>query len=206
MKKHQVIIMGAGGFGYELYQLLLDSKRYTVVGFVDAKEKQEDGKLWLGGDKDLKKIKSKCDQAFIAIGDTQRKEKVYSLLKREGFNLPVFVHPSAHVAQTVQMDEGTIVYPHVTLHHNVRIGKCGLINSNASVGHDTCFGDFVTLGPNTAIAGRITVANRVYVGIGAAMNENLNITDDVVIGAGSVVVSSIQEKGVYVGVPSKRMS
>lgn len=204
---NSALIVGAGGFGMELYSLL-EGVDWPVAGFVDTRinpEIEKTGKPYLGSDADLETIRSQVSTAFIAVGDMHKRTALFTLLQRCDYNLPPFVHPLAYVAKTARISAGSVIYPHATLHHNVRIGRGVLINSHATVGHDSVCGDFATLNPNAAVAGRVSIGERVFIGLGAGIIENLSLCAETTIGAGAIVIASIEESGTYVGCPARKV-
>lgn len=55
------------------------------------------------------------------------------------------------------------------------------------------------------LAGNVHVGNNTWIGIGVSVSNNLCICENCMIGAGAVVVHSIDEQGIYVGVPSRKI-
>lgn len=49
----------------------------------------------------------------------------------------------------------------------------------------------------------VTIGNNVWIGAGACVLGGVRISDNVVIGANAVVTRSIEEVGVYAGVPAR---
>ena len=45
-----------------------------------------------------------------------------------------------------------------------------------------------------------------HIGAGTTIKNNIQIIDNCTIGAGAVVVKNIEEKGIYVGVPAKKIN
>ena len=202
------IIVGAGGFGRELCQLI-SASGWTVAGFVDAADLADTASLarpLLGDDAALPQLRRQCGNAFIAVGDLERRRRICARLEELDFTLPVFVHPSAYAADTALLAQGVIVYPNASLLHRVSLGRCVLVNANASIGHDTVCGDFTTINPNSAISGNVTIGSEVLIGAGATIIERLKIADHAVVGAGSVVIRAITAPGTYVGNPSRKVS
>ena len=105
----------------------------------------------------------------------------------------------------VQIDEGSVIMANATINSSVQIGKHCIINTGAIVEHDDFLENYVHISPNAALAGNVKVGKRTHIGIGANVKNNINIVSDVIIGAGAVVIRDIKEKGVYVGIPARRV-
>lgn len=115
------------------------------------------------------------------------------------------VSEAAWVHATVEIGEGVVVAPGAVLSLDAVIGSHSLIGIGASVSHHTLLGRFVTLSPGVTVAGRCTFGDGVFLGVGAVVSNEVSIASGAVIGAGAVVVDSIDEPGVYIGVPARKI-
>jgi acetyltransferase-like isoleucine patch superfamily enzyme len=59
--------------------------------------------------------------------------------------------------------------------------------------------------PGSVISGDVNIGNNVYLGTNASIREKLSIYSLSVIGMNSCVIKHIEESGVYVGVPAKKI-
>jgi sugar O-acyltransferase (sialic acid O-acetyltransferase NeuD family) len=191
-------IVGAGGFGREVYWSLSEEDRTNCVFFVD--EQYYDGKD--------EKIKSILDfnpneyELVIAIGDSNDREKMVNSLPK---NTKYFthIHPSVQIhGNDVEIGEGSIICAGTIITTNVKIGKHAHLNLITTIGHDNIIGDYFTTAPGVKISGNCNIGNRVYFGTGACNRQKIIICDDVVIGLNSGVVKNIDNSGVYVGTPA----
>jgi acetyltransferase-like isoleucine patch superfamily enzyme len=66
-------------------------------------------------------------------------------------------------------------------------------------------GNHCSIGPNVVISGRTTIGDLVFIGAGATVINRIKICSQVVIGAGATVVKNIEEPGIYVGIPAKKI-
>ena len=137
----------------------------------------------------------------IGIGSAEVREKLS--------NLPVkwytAIHPSAVVSPKATIGEGTVVMPNAVINFGAVIGKHTIINSSAVVEHDNLIGDYVHISVGAKLGGAVHVGKATWVGIGATVSNNTIICAQCLVGAGAVVVKNIEDSGVYVGVPAKRI-
>ena len=140
---------------------------------------------------------------IIAIGNNEVREKIADNLKNVHF--ATLIHPSAVVSDRAVISEGTVVFPLAVINSGAIIGKHCIINSGAIVEHDCIIKDFVHVSPNATICGTVVVGKKTHIGAGATVINNLSIADDVVVGAGAVVTKDIDEKGIFVGIPAKKL-
>lgn len=62
------------------------------------------------------------------------------------------------------------------------------------------------ISPRTNMAGIVKVGKGSWIGIGSVVSNNVDITSGCKVGAGAVVVKDIEEAGIYIGVPARRMN
>jgi sugar O-acyltransferase (sialic acid O-acetyltransferase NeuD family) len=192
-------IIGSGGFGREVKQLLLDNNQNEeIVFFVD--------------DDYIDKISmplSKFDvnefEVVIAIGDPVKRKNIVDRLP---INTKFFtaVHKSVQLLDSnIQIGEGSILCAGTILTTNITIGKHCHLNLLSTIGHDTIIGDYFTTAPGTKTSGNCKIGNNVYFGTNSSVREKISICDNVVVGLNAGVVKNITESGIYVGVPAKKI-
>lgn len=118
-------------------------------------------------------------------------------------------------ASSVQMDaielgDGAILSPFVTLTSNLRIGRHFHANIYSYVAHDCLIGDFVTFAPSVQCNGNIVIEDHVYVGTAAVLKQGqpgapLVIGKGAVVGMGAVVTRSVPPGVTVVGNPARLM-
>ncbi|MFA5450379.1 MAG: acetyltransferase [Dehalococcoidales bacterium] len=210
MKK--ILIVGAGGFGREVYNWIDDSASqypgWKILGFLD-----DDASCLEGYNYPLPIISTvegyvpqKDEYLIMAIGNSQTRCVIVDELKRKNAQFETLIHKSARLGKNVEMGEGCIICPDVIITCDVSIGDFVIINCKSDAGHDSEIGDFSTLSAYVGINGFNKIGKRVEIGSHACFVPGLSVVDDVVIGAGAVVAQNITSPGTYVGVPAKRIS
>lgn len=137
---------------------------------------------------------------FIAIGNTDIRERLSSNRK-----LITLIHPSAVIADGVEIGDGTVVMAGVVINPGTRIGCGCIINTASSIDHDCVVGDYVHISVGSHLCGTVRVGDKTWIGAGATVSNNVNICGHCMIGAGAVVNKNIEEQGTYIGVPVKKM-
>jgi len=99
------------------------------------------------------------------------------------------IHPGATIGQRVFIDHGMGV----------------VIGETAEVGDDVTLYHGITLGGTSLAKGKRhpTIGNRVTIGAGAKVLGNILVGDDSRVGANAVVVKTVPENSVVVGVPGQ---
>ena len=75
-----------------------------------------------------------------------------------------------------------------------------------SIGYDATLGAFTHASPATAIGARATVGNFCYLGLGCRIRDRVTIGNNVTVGMGAVVLNTIPDDRVVIGVPAKDMA
>lgn len=144
----------------------------------------------------------------LAIANSAVREKLAQRCAADG------VQPwSVAAANTVRMDavelgEGAILSPFVTLTSNIRIGKYFHANLYSYVEHDCVVGDFVTFAPGVQCNGNVVIEDHAYIGAGAVLKQGvpgkpLVIGRGAVVGMGAVVTKSVPPGTTVVGNPAR---
>ena len=204
--KEKIVIIGAGGFGREVFALI-DKDIFEVAGFIDNGS-VPDTRLpapVLGNDSIIPHLKSRqISSVFIAIGNMQVRRKLFDIVRKAGLSLPSVIHKSATVLTSIPIGEGIIVYPAVVVMNDCSIGDGVLLNSGVTLGHDVSIGDFSNINPGAHVAGQVQIGQNTMIGIGASIRENINIGNRVIAGAGSVIIKDVPDDTTVYGVPAKK--
>ena len=194
-------IIGAGGFGKEIYWSLNPVERINTVFFVDDE-------YWDNTDNKILPLsifESDKYEVVIAIADSYHRERIVNNLPKTT-KFFTHIHPSAQIhGEDVEIGDGSIVCAGSIITTNVKIGKHAHINLITTIGHDCVIGDYFTTAPGVQISGNEIIGDRVYFGTRSCVKQKLKICNDVVIGMNAGVVKDIVEPGTYVGTPAVKI-
>lgn len=208
--KKKLLIVGAGGFGREVYGVALAAAagaEWDVAGFLDADEQalqQFRYPVKILGDPATYQPAS--DDCFIcAIGDPATKLHVCEGLRAKGAEFITLVHPNALIGPNCVLGEGCILCAGAILTADVTVGNFVIINAHSGAGHDAVIGDGCTLSAHVDITGGVQLGRGVFLGSHASVLPKMKVGDFAKIGAGSVVVRNVPSRGVVFGVPAKNV-
>ena len=204
----QLVIIGAGGHGKVVLDILRAAGRYEAVGFVDADPalagREVNGLPVLGSANMLPKLgQQKIRRAIVAIGDNRARLQYAQLLRGQGFELVNAVHPSAFVSPTARLGVNVVVAPLAAVITDATVGDSAIINTGASVDHEGEVAEGAHVGPGARLAGRVRVGVGAFVGIGATVIQCLSVGRYAMVGAGAVVIADVPEYATVVGVPAR---
>jgi sugar O-acyltransferase (sialic acid O-acetyltransferase NeuD family) len=207
----QLVIVGAGGHGREVFALLsaiakVRPSGLNVLGFVDDHPLDTTlidrlGTKWLGTIDRLRELPA---QYVMGIGSSETRRLIDHRLTTIGVHgVASLVHPFSWIGPDVHMSDGVLVFSGVSITTNVRIGRHSHVNRSATVGHDSDIGDYVTLGPMAVVSGNVSIGDGVEVGAGAVILPGVSVGPSSVIGAGAVVTADLNERSTVAGVPAR---
>jgi len=207
MKK--LIIVGAGGFGREVYSWAKShpdsGKAWEVAGFIDDDAAALDRYNYpVGVIGPLETHQPAENEVFVcAIGAPMIKKKVcQALLSRSATFIPL-VHPSVIIGENIEIGNGVVLCPRVTLTADISIGDFVAISCHSSVGHDAVIGDWATISGHCDLTGSTRLGTGAFLGTGVRIVPSKSVGDFAYVGAGAVVIRSVKHGQKVFGNPAR---
>lgn len=204
--KNKLLIIGASGHGKVVADIALKMNKWQSIAILDDDKsiKTSMGLEVIGTLDDVFKHIDEYE-IFVGIGNNATRQKIHEMLETVSASIPVIIHPDAVIGTQVELGAGTVVMAGAVINCCTKIGKGCIVNTGSTIDHDNFIDDFVHISPGVHLAGTVKVGRGSWLGIGSIVSNNVNISSDCKIGAGAVVVKDINEPGLYIGVPSKRI-
>lgn len=204
----KIVIIGAGGQGRVVLDILRQSHQFEVAGFLDADSTRHrieiDGLEIIGGPCILSTLKDtlRIGGAIVAIGDNGARVKYAQNLQRyRRAHLVNAIHPSATIAESAKIGKNVVVAAGANICTHVDIGDSVICNTGCIIDHESVIADGAHICPGVKIAGRVQVGESAFIGIGATIIQNVTIGEEAVVGAGSVIIKDVPAGAKVVGVP-----
>ena len=206
-----LIIIGAGGYGREIYNLAkqtkLHNKEYIIKGFIDDNCQALNGyHKYPNIISTVKEYKVDKDDVFIcAIANIEIKKRIITELKQVGSKFINLIHPSARVHENTILGEGIIIADNSTISCDCIISDYVTINSSVCIAHDVKIGNFTNIYAFVFLGGNVTVSSDVSIYTRATIIPNISIDEKSTIGACSLVIKNVEKKQTVFGIPAKRL-
>lgn len=205
----QLVIVGAGGFGREVFSMIQDINRdrktWEVLGFLDDNPNALDGASQyppvLGPVAHYRNLR----HSFVAcaVGSPKIRKQIVHRLNTYDAHWATIIHPTAHIGFGSSLGKGCILCIRAIVTVDVRIGHHVHINCMADAGHDACIGDYCTLSSHVDICGHAVVDEGVFLGSHAVVHPRIHIGAWATVGAGSVAINDIPKEKTVFGMPAR---
>jgi sugar O-acyltransferase (sialic acid O-acetyltransferase NeuD family) len=212
--KQDIVIVGHGGFAKEVAFLIEDINRqedtWNLLGYISESIEAigfSHGKYRVYNSDDWLENAGVEINIVLGMGDPKIINMVSSkLLKNKNLSFPNIIHPNViRDNDRVKFGAGNIVCAGTIFTTDITVGSFNVFNLNCTVGHDSKIGDCNVFNPTVNVSGGVHVKNNILIGTGAQILQNLSICDESIVGAGAVVAKNIEESGVYVGIPARKL-
>lgn len=200
-------IYGYGGHGLEVEELArvinLKENRWEKIIFVDdAKEKIDNEKIFSFEDT-ISKYSPNEIEFMTGIGEPVIREKIYNKVKDKGYSFAILVHPSASVAESAVLEEGTMVSYNAFVSIKAHLQTNTLIQPMASVHHECKVGRNSVVSTSAVMGGNSSLGYNSFIGLGASVKQGISVGNGSVVGMGTVVIKDVSDRVMVVGNPAR---
>ncbi|MBW1402353.1 acetyltransferase, partial [Campylobacter jejuni] len=135
------------------------------------------------------------------------RKKIYQKILENGFKIVNLIHKSALISPSVSIEEnaGILIMPYVVINAKAKIEKGVILNTSSVIEHECVIGEFSHVSVGAKCAGNVKIGKNCFLGINSCVLPNLSLADDSILGGGATLVKNQDEKGVFIGIPAKRM-
>lgn len=151
-----LLIIGAGSFATEVEELarLLG---YDDIAFLDDNPENSCCKPVIGKCSKIPDMRGKFDDAIVALGNNEDRMKYHKILKSNGFDIPVLIHPTAYVSPDADLSCGCIVRAKAVVSRYVKAGEACIINVGALIDHHVVIGTGSHILMGAVVRNKVTV-------------------------------------------------
>lgn len=211
-KRPRLVIVGAGGHGLVVRDIVMRAGTHDVVGFLDSGKPpglSKRGLEVLGPVEAVAELAAKhaFTDCLVAIGQNSTRRDCVERIVADcpALRFPSVVHPSSVVASGVAFGEGTVVMAGAVLNPGCVIGRHCIINTGGRIDHETRLENYASLAPGVVIGGDVVIGAGSAICLGASLIHGVRIGSDVVVGAGALVLHDLPDLCVAYGSPARRI-
>ena len=208
MKK--LLIIGARGFGREVYDLALDciegGADFEIKGFLDDKKDALDG---LSGYppivSSVEDYVPEEDDIFICgLGTPEWRKNYTEKILDKGGRFTTLISPYAIIRRTARIGVGCIITASSNISMDAHVADhCAVLSS--AVGHDVRIGKYSVLSGRVSLNGFVEVGDMAYIACGAIVAPHKKIGEGAMVGTGSVVISNVKSHIKVFGNPARKI-
>ena len=200
----EVYIIGAGGQGKVVLDIINKSEQYHAAAFLDddqsVHKKKINGLKVLG----VSKMALADNKAvIIAVGNNKIRGKIFDLMISNGLEIINAVHSDAVINSFVSLGRGIVIAAGAVINSNAFIDDNVIINTGVTVDHDCIIEKHVHLSPGVNLGGNVKVQQGAHIGISATVLPGINIGQNSVVGAGAVVTKDVPANVTVLGVQER---
>ena len=200
-------IYGYGGHGLEVEELArvinLKENRWEKIIFVDdAKDKIDNEKIFSFEDI-ISKYSPKDIEFMTGIGEPVIREKLYNKVKEKDYCFAILVHPSASVAESAVLEEGTMVAHNAFVSIKAHLFTNALVQPLACVHHECSVGRNSVVSTSAVMGGNSSLGYNSLIGLGASFKQGISVGNVSVGGMGAVGIKNVSDRVMVVGNPAR---
>ena len=202
-----LLLIAASGLSREVLPVVRESGR-AVLGFLDDRHDELPrtigGAPVLGGLDDVP-LYPDAD-LLVCVGSGAGRERVVERLSELGVDSSRYatvVDPSVRNPGACPVGVGSILLAGVVITADAVVGAHVVAMPHVTITHDCLVDDFATLAAGVALGGGVRVGRGAYLGMNASVRQGLSIGAGATVGMGAVVLTDIDDSGIWAGVPAR---
>ncbi len=210
--KLNLLIVGAGGFGREVHEMLWDvfaPDEYQFKGFLasDNQTLKAAGLVdveFLGDPTEYSPAPD--DRFLMAVGYMDARRSLYESITSRGGQFASFVHPKSLIASTAKIGNGAVIYPFAIVSNASVLDECIHLNYFASIGHDCKLGKYCLMAPYATLNGFVTLDSEVYVSTHGTVAPGKSVGYQSKVSANSAAMQDVPDGAIVFGVPGRQVA
>ncbi len=206
-----MLILGAGGFAKELFEILFQKQMIDGIAFYDDVNSDAPDFLFdkypvLKNEQEAIRFFQEFGNEFtLGIGNPKFREVLYQRFSAIGGRLVSTISSKANFGSFgVSLGEGCNILDGAIFSNYTSAGMGCLIYYNAVITHDSKLGMFVQVSPGVSILGGGLINDFTMIGANATILPKISVGKYAMIGAGSVVTRPVPDYALIKGNPAKQ--
>ena len=206
-----LVIIGARGFGREIYGAALECKgygtEYRVKGFLDDNSHALDSMPGYPPILDsVEHYQLEENDVFVcALGEPKWQKHYVGIIQEKGGQFISLIHPTASIGNNTAFGTGCFILRDVILSCDITLGDFVTCQGRGILGNDVRIGNFCHLGSYSFMGGYAQVGDLTTIHPGSIILPHVKIGSQCTVGAGSVVIKKVKDSETVFGNPAKKL-
>lgn len=204
-----LIIIGARGFGREVYDLAKQclgyNKDFVIKGFLDDKTDALQG--FESYPKIINAVETydiqENDVFICALGNIAFKKKYVEIILNKGGQFFNLIHPTTQINTNAKLGIGLIIFMYSNISNDCVIDDFVTIQGFVGLGHDTKIGKWSHINAYSFTGGFVILENEVCLNTRATILPHVRVCQGATVGAASLVIKKVKENTTVFGIPAK---
>lgn len=202
---NEILLFGGGGHCKVVADIVQRTGRWTIAGIVEQRGAALDPSMGLplaGFDDELPRLRARCRHALISVGQIKSplvRERLFAQLKAAGFELPVIVSPTAMVAPSARIGEGSIVMDFAVVAAHSLVGVNAILNTRSLVEHDARVGDHCHVSTGAILNGGVQVGDGSFIGSASVSKQGIRIGARCIVAMGTALRHDLPDGTLFTG-------
>ena len=204
-----LIIIGARGFGREVYDLATQclgyNKDFVIKGYLDDKTDALQG--FEGYPKIINAVETyeiqENDIFICALGNIAFKKKYVEIILNKGGQFTNLIHPTTQINTNAKLGIGLIIFMYSNISNDCVIDDFVTIQGFVGLGHDTKIGKWSHINAYSFTGGFVILENEVCINTRATILPHVRVCQGATVGAASLVIKKVKENTTVFGIPAK---
>lgn len=190
-KTLDVVILGAGGHGQALADVIEATRQFRIFGYLDdfqPKGASVRGYPVVGNFQAVPEFVSDTVAFAIGIGQiksSRPRQELFQSVRSAGGQLPVIVSPHSYVSPNSTIGSGTVVFHGAIVNVGAVIGENCIINSMALIEHDVRVEDHCHVSTGARVNGGARIGASSFIGSSAIVIQEQEVAANSIVPAGA---------------------
>ena len=212
MSKKKLLLIGGGGHCRSCIDVIRSTGIYDIVGVLDVADNvgsTVEGVDIIATDAELPSYINQIDECLITVGQvgaSELREKLFQSVRAQGVRLATIVSPSAYVAESASLGEGTIVMHNVVVNAGAKVAENVILNSMSLIEHGANIGAHSHVSTRATINGDVKIEEGCFIGSHAVIFNHCTIGQHSIIGGGQVVRRNLPDGSIPIDVSNIQVS
>ena len=201
MEKINWVILGAGEFGREIYNIFFKNSKRKLKFFVDDDKTK---KILLRKKvirfENLLKLNNKFNFVLAILNQNTRRKKIIEISKYKNLIPENLIHEDVYFYNS-KIGIGNILYPNSNINYSSKLGNYNVLQFNSSIGHNTKIADNCFIGSNSTISSNCNLQKNIFIGANSNIAKSIKISSEVHISPSSYVYKNIKKNTKVTSLP-----